>query len=532
MTSKQKIITTGIILLIITLMTYLFFRVGLIEKNHVQSIKKSSEQIFNTIRAFNGRNDGKANRSVELEKTISIINKKTKNLSLLVIGNLDFKIEISSRNNRSIETDLYEKILHEFVNGKIKIPDNSEYLVRYYGSGSREKANEDRFYIFDKIIDKSRVLLAYKYMVDQKTIVKIIVESGLIILFYIIISSLVFIISLKSKNLTLSEDYADLSESLDSFEIDPEKKETLVNKTKETASSSTKNAALDAMNTYIYTLFAKISKMLQPESLALFTRLSDNHFTKSHELKKNSFKVIESRTFETFNLNDDIYRELKKDRIMIMDSGKKSIIPVIHDNSLLGFIQFGRKESLKKDEINDIRKELGAVAGHISEYLVINNIMIDNRTGVFSETYFRLKYNELLQLYRRSDTVFSILLISLFHKRSNPDKNDRLSIIKTLAPAINEVLPAESFTCLYDDYLAILLPGADEAICEDLAEEIKEELKKFRIKMKNGETLRSEPEITFSSTHQDKNNPVDFALRSMENIIFSEENRYMQTSLI
>ncbi len=377
MTSKQKIVTTGTLLSIITLMTYLFFRVDLIEKDSVKLIKISSEKIFNTIRAFDERKGDEANRSNDLEEMVTSINKRIKNLSLLVIAGLDYKIIISGRNNSSLEPHIYEKILYEFTNEKITIPESSEYIIKYYGRESQEKIDEYRFYLFSKIINKSRVFLAYKYMIDHKSLVKIAIESVLIIIFFITISSLLFIISLKSKEMQSAVNDRDLFESSNNFDTDPEKNEPQINKTGENDLNSIKNASLDPMNTYIYKMFMNISKKFYPESLNLFTCLSENHFAKSHELIENSFKIIESRALDTFNLNDDVYRELKKERIMIMDSGRKSIIPVINDNSLLGFIQFIRENALKKDEIIDIRNELETITVHLSEYLMANSFIDD-----------------------------------------------------------------------------------------------------------------------------------------------------------
>lgn len=534
MTSKQKIITSSTLFLIITLMGYLFFRVDLIEKNYVKSIRKSSEKIYNTFRAFEKSKGVRANRLRELEEMVSTINKKIKSLSLLIISGLDYKIDISTKNNKSIETPVYEKIIYEFTNGKITIPEGSEYIVRYYGNESQKKINENRFYLFSKIINKSRIFLVYRYMVDQKSIVKIALESGLIILFFIIFSSLVFIISAKSKEMSITDDDRNLPEIRTTSDIETKKHESLINKTRETVNHSTKNAALDAMNTYIYEMFENISKIFHPSSLSLFTHLSENHFTKSHELKENSFKVIESKTLDTFNLNDDVYRELKKDRIMIMDSGTKSIIPILSGDSLPGFIQFIREDALKKDEITEIRNKLGIVANHLSEYLMISNIMIDRKTGLFSETYFRLKYNEMLQLNKRSNKGFSIILISIFHNSKSTRKSDRLSMIKSLVPAINEIIPVENFSCLYCNYLAILLPGMNKKTCRDLVEKINTVITRFGIKRKEGEIVRSEPLITFSSTEpgDDQNNPAESTLSSMENLIFSEQNKCMDKSIV
>ncbi len=535
MNSKQRIITTGIILSIITIIIFLFFRVEAIEKDYIKSIRKSSEKIINTYKAFEESSDDKLKRSLELEKMVSAINKKIKNLSLIVIAGLDNKIEIAGRNNKSIGTDIYDKIIYEFSRGKISIPINTEYIVRYYGNESLKRINENRFFLFSKILNRSRIFLAYKYVVERKSVIKIVIESGLILLFFIIITSLVYLISQKSRSISfIVDDDTDLYENRSSFDIDPEKKETLFDISRETVSSSIKNNTLNAINTYIYELFIRISKRFSPESLALFTRINNTLFTKSHELRQNSFIAIESRTFDTFNLNDDVYRELEKSRIMIMDSSTKSIIPILNDNSLLGFIQLIRKDGLKKDEINDIKNELGVVAGHLSEYLVVNNIMIDSNTGLFSETYFRIKYNEALQLYRKNNTDFSIIIISIFHNNSIQDKSDQFSIIKTFAPAINERVPVESSLYLFKDYLTIVLPGTDEEKLKLLSGEIRRELSRFRIKLKNGETFKTEPLITFSSTDADTeiDDPVKYATLLMENLITTEKNNSMQTSMI
>jgi ribosomal protein S21 len=69
--------------------------------------------------------------------------------------------------------------------------------------------------------------------------------------------------------------------------------------------------------------------------------------------------------------------------------------------------------------------------------------------------------------------------------------------------------------------------------CDELEEKISSALTRFKIKMKNGEKLISEPLLTSSSTdpENEMNNPVEFALKKMKHLISSEKRR-IQTPII
>jgi GGDEF domain-containing protein len=183
-----------------------------------------------------------------------------------------------------------------------------------------------------------------------------------------------------------------------------------------------------------------------------------------------------------------------------MGGGCRVLVPLKRESSLLGLLILERGTVFSGSEISHIKSRLESITSDISDYLVINTVMINSATGLYSKAYYEVKYNELLRRHNAEGTDFSVLFISFFEETLSLSEEQRTSLFRIVAPTIKEYLNNSDTLCLYNDMIAIILPFTDSGKTGILADELSGTLSRYRIKIDSGHMVTMKPACGYAST--------------------------------
>jgi len=420
MTTKLKIIFTGIILTIVTLFIYFSLRIDILENTYTDSLIKKTEHITNLYKKTNHKNKAR------LTDFFNKINAKFDNIALIGAAHNNFSLKLSSKNNKFIRTNsLYESIINDFNSSNFS-NNKPNFIIRYYSSTDKNRKTQKKFYIFHKKINKDRLLIAFAYKPGIKLIIRIVLEISLIIIFYIILTTSLYLLLLKNGHIKTASEYIPLkAENKKMKPESPDKKivlskeNTTIEQEKKFRDKKNSSAYSDLLNRYVFELFREIYAAEKPLSISLFLKYDENKLSKTYELRGKSFIKIDSLDFEVILINNEIGKELKKSLPLILKNNTELLIPVTHENQLIAAARLLREKPFDGKDVNLLRQTLSEAAEKLNDYIVVNNVMIDKNTGLHSKTSFDMKYNEHLKKAKeKTETVGGV-------KRKKSRRNKR-----------------------------------------------------------------------------------------------------------
>ncbi len=505
MPPKIRIIVSGLIVTVIAIIIYIIFRINIIEKDFIKVLNNRTAHINRIYRNFNEKyTDIKANKN-KLKELFQLINKKYPEIALIAAADMDYTVELISKNNRILKSEkMYKTIVDDFLNRKLSVPSSKEYITRYYNLNGKNNDSQ-KFYIINKIINNNRLFYLFPYKPRKQILIKVTLEVSMIIIAIIIITTVIFIKSSQNSMPTEMQKNKlkgshNLAENIgrDSYNIDL-KGRSIQSSEKKLFPNEIRSAS-DSLNKQVYRLFSDLNSKYFPESISLYLKVTDNLLSKSFEYKGKSFIKIDSSSFDTIDIDNDAGKELLKSTVMILERGSKFIFPIIHENSLLGVISIIRDTGFNGKEIQDIKNDLIGILKQLSEYIVISRVMIDADTGLYSKAYFDLKYNEEIDSAVKNSEDLSIILLKPFKNNSTINMDQYSSIAKLVSSTLSNIIKNDHFVSMYEDFLAIIIPGLKSNYCLELAEKIFNTLCKIKIKIDNDNYTLLDPYIGISST--------------------------------
>ncbi|MFC1670635.1 hypothetical protein ACFL20_09590 [Spirochaetota bacterium] len=377
---KSRIVFIGILAAAITIIIYLFIfpkRIATIERDYVNSIEKISKDISRNYIKLTKKDDKKDPKVTA--RFLKKVNIKYKRIALLAIADKNKAIKLVSKNDKFIPTGkLYDLITDDFVRGKLTIPAYKSYIKNYYNTKTGNEVEQFKFYIFINKIKDKILLIVFPYDADIKIITKILLEVALIILFFIIASTLIYLkirgpgktkiiekeTKKVNKDVIKEEKKEDEIEKLNIEPIDEKMPEVQFEevvyedndnqKNTATASASEKNEN----NLKIQQLFTRISSEYSLDLMAMYLKSTPNILSKSMEYRENAFSNITEPEKDIFDLNNDMGNELKNATSMILNNSKRILIPITYNKIFLGIIKIERTKSMNGPEINAIKSEI------------------------------------------------------------------------------------------------------------------------------------------------------------------------------
>ena len=415
--------------------------------------------------------------------------KKYKNIALILISNDKRNIKLSIKNDKYINSaKLYDLILNDFSLGKFKKQGLKEYNIEHYIiNRNSTPPKQIKFYTFEKNVNDDKILIVYPFIFTKKTVTKIILESTLILLLLIIIFSIIYIKKQKKNKpkTELTQDKRDINKTI-----------IRENKTNEITSTSSQSST-ETLNKFVFNLFKKIHYDYNSKTISLFIKNTSDIFSKSYELKEKSFLRIDSKGFDVMDINTNNGDLLKNGKAI--QNNKEILIPIIFNELLISTIKIERDTEFSEIEIEKLIIDSSTVGEAINEFLILNNIMIDNDTKLFSQTYFKIKYDEIINEYKENKKELSIIYISILNKTKTIDSESISTIIKLTSQTIADNIDKINYIFRIDNNITILLPETSFLESMKFSEKIFSVLTKLKIKISKNNPYKIFPNIGLSS---------------------------------
>ena len=493
MSIKGKVIAVGAVLLAVCMFLYFTVRFKYVERDYVSTLIRTTNSIVREYQAMRTRPArGKRLSADDLSDFLKRTHKKHTNVALLAVTDSGLSIRLSSKNDRYIKSaDLFEAILKDFTQEKFNISRKNPYAVRYYDDTSGGRVEQLKFYIFINRISGYRLLVVYPYTFDKKMLAQTALELALIAVFIVLISAAFYIVMAKKPA---------REERPRSYIIDLNLDNRPAVRRDRAVSRETSNVASDALSGYTHELFKKINKSYNTDSLSLYIFHPSGRLVKTMEYKGKAFLKIDSTSFDTIDVDNEAGRELRNGATMVLDDGRRIVIPLKYRDSFLGTVNIVRQRGLEGREIREIKSSIKGILKNIHDYIAVNDVMTDSDTGLHSKIYFNLKYNECMRSWKYKGKDFSIIVLLLFNKIVQIDLNEKNSVIKLVVPTISDIIKNDGFICRYEEYLAILLNDSNARRAKRNVREIRNSLMKYRIRINAESVVQIVPSIGMSST--------------------------------
>lgn len=377
MTSKRKNIIIAFVVSLILIFIYIPLRSGFLEQQFVRSVSSSADKIIISISSFE---KDKNLPDKDLSKFYTLIKDKHP-IALVAIADKKNKILKAGKNDLYIKSNnSFDSIIDSFVRDEFKLNKKNDFIIRYY--------DQDRFYIFVKQLAGGKMLLVYPFKLGIINIIQFILEITLVVLISIIIMTIIFIY--KNKRLK-DTDTIDIIPVKADFQKEPEINATkgkdqksiwqnIFNKEDriKIVETEKEKVNLDLLSSVVFELFTYISSTYYSDSISLFI-VDENasKLDKIFELKGKAFIKIDDPEFNSISLNHEIIYELKNSSIILLEKGRKVNIPILYRNALLGIIMITKEQEFKGPEINNIKEQLKRIIKPLSEYILLNDMMLN-----------------------------------------------------------------------------------------------------------------------------------------------------------
>ena len=494
MSLRKKIIIIWFIVTLILIMVYSSMRTEMLERENIKTLILASRRIGISLNNFQ---KATALKDKKLSKFFQLLNKTYKQ-GLIAIADRDNRILNVTKNNRYFESnELFETILRDFQNGGFTLEKGKPFLIRYY--------NQVKFYVFVENIYEGKALIMYPYSLEKKAKARLVLELLLLLIITTIIFSSVYLYIQKYGR------------------IDAESRYRIIKAGRRRASSTTitrdvENIASDSLHKSVYDLFNAISATFSADIISLYIIKEDEKLLeKKFELKGKAFLKIDSSDFDVFAIDNEIGEELKNSSIFVMENGKKLTLPLLFRDSLIGAVVVIRDRGFTGHEMNDIKLKLEDIARLLSEYILLNDVVVDRSTGLYSKTYFKLRYEEHKKLFLNKQINFAVILISVFSGNKNLMLDDNNILIREISSRIMESLSTNDILCRSDNLLSILMPDADKLKALSTAEKIRASLNEMEIRVEKSQ-YTVHPFIGYASTEHidDGEDLLDISAKSLE----------------
>lgn len=497
---KTQSVLFSILLLAIFLMLYLFIRPGFYEKEYTGRLSKQCDEISQKIERFESdREFGKKN----YQQFFDAANKAHGPFEYFAL--FDAKKTNVFAFTRDIESELFYSITQDIGSGKIT-PEEKP-LVRFY--------NQKKFYVFVKSIHDGTMGLSYRFEPTRKDIIRLSLEITLLVLMSIFFAAALYLFRYRSGKIPAeAHRVVKVGQSSKTVIPDIEAKRTEI-----TASAS------ERLKSYVFELFSDISSSYAPDSISVYLMNREStQMSKAFEMKGKSFITIDSPDLDVIHVQNDIGKELMRSSVLVLSNGMRLLIPIMYRNTLLGAVNISRGVPFQGLEIKEIRSLFGKLAQFLSEYILYHDVVVDSKTGIYTNFYFNLKYEELLAQVKKGEK-FAVLAMALT-ARTSEGGIALEELTRGIAKKLFEIIGKSSIASLFDTKIQILIPKADRDGAIEIAQKLLSFFTGTAVKTEGGK-ITLEPVIGLASTTMPgcAENPLEAATANLEYALSTGESR-------
>ncbi|HQF08136.1 MAG TPA: hypothetical protein PLM53_07760 [Spirochaetota bacterium] len=494
MSKKAKVIAAGAVFLVVTLFIYCTVRFGFVERDRIGSLVVSTNDIVRDYHEMEKRLTGE-NRVPspdDLSSFLKFTHRKYPQVALMAVTDGALSLRLSSKNDRYIRSpELFEAILKDFTQEKFNITKTNPYAVRYYEEKSGGAPEQLKFYIFLNKIGPYRLLVVYPHAVAGPVITRSALEVALLTLFVTIITAAAYIALTKKM---------DPGTGGAARTIDLDIEGGAASRRGGAPGTETANVASDGLGGYIHELFTAIHRTYGTDAISFYVFHSSGRLVKTMELVGATFLRIDSASFDTIDVANEAGRELRDGATMVLDEGRKIIMPLVYHNTFLGTLNLERRGGFQGGEMGEIRNAIAGVLKNIHDHIMVNDMMTDPETGLNSKLYYKLKYSECVREWKGRGRDFSVLFIGLFRDAVQVGNSEKGGTMKLLSPVIAKIVGNDGYICRHDEFLAVIMPDATSRKAGVLKKQLVNVLSKYRIRTGVDAFVRIEPRVGVAST--------------------------------
>ncbi len=515
---KIKLAFVAAALLVLSLFAYYSLRVRQLEKRHIDSAVKSTAALVTRFTELKSASGDDIRKEDTLKEFCAGAQKKNPSIAVIAVAEKNMTVRIAGKNPSLVPTrDIYDAILEDFARDRIVIGRDLPYLSRYYPGGSGAAASR-RYYVFLNAVDDMRILSVYPHFIDTKIRTRMALEASLICIFSVLFWAAVSLVldrekpdAAPKKDDPKPSGVADAVPSEvpssgtdaypeESIPINLDEIERTVTHGGNRPAREVERSASEGFKEYVVDLFRQLTSLYAPHSVALYVAHSKDFISKAFELKGESFITIDSPGFETMDMNGDIGAELGNASSMLLDGGKKLLIPLIYRDSFLGAVEIVGNGPFTGGDLPRVRALSDTILKNLNDYLVVNDIMIDRESGLQGKTALMLKYHEMAR--HAQAAPFGVLVISLYPGIGGLEPSLQSRLLRTMAPALSDILGERGECFRLDSMIAALLPGHEVSGTAELSRKISETLGKYRIKLDGDTVITLDPRVGWAHSRE------------------------------
>lgn len=500
MTRPGKIIIVAVILSAVALAGYLPWRVQILEEERIKDLANQTVKIQKSYHNFSSR--AGESRFDSMNTFFEGVSKAHPQLAMIAIRDIkDPTRLLASKNSAAVPgTQLYNKLVEEFDSIIQSGTFPAKGLVRYFTDNTGSSV---KFYLFPVPLANDYMLAVFPFTPPYHFFLRIALEALLILLIIIVTATLIYMKRKGTvKDTPLSEKKA-APEPAVSQEEPPitetaDKKETSVTIEEERNREKVPEESEEKLNSHVLDLFKRLYSGYEPESIALYLKNEQGSLAKLYELKGRSFLRIDSERFDTIPHTSHLIEELEQGAMLVLENRSEITMPILHDKSLLAALRITRQSGIHGEEMKNLKQEISDLITPLRDYLLVHNVMIDSATGLYSESYLKMRYHELKNKAGGSSRQLGVMRISLFSE--TPEQKHLTVALKLVAQTLKELLFDDDFLARRGDTLILLTPGTNDTEMQDRAKSLTQTLTRLRIKIPGGEMLYLSPTIKMAGT--------------------------------
>ena len=471
MSDLAKSLSAGLLLLVMLTAGYIFFRVDSIETEFTRGLEKSAKDVVR-LYEISARD---RSRPIDYDAFVDGAVKRNPGLAMIAVADSYLSLKIVKKNDREIKSGhLYDSILKDFTGDGIDYR-MAQPVKRYYNLSDNPKGEQVGLYLFVKKSGGDKILMAFPYSPGRRLVIKIALEALLILILSCLLSAAVYVFLTRRPGALTTISYS-------MIENPPGR---------QTEKSKNDPAGHDGAGEEDPDRVLEIMKRVQAEysldSVSIYLLASPGSMSKRYELSGGSFAKINTGGLDNLSI-ESIGAEMKKSSGVVLDGGRKIIVPLVNGDILFGTMNITRLEPLAFDEISSIRSLLdqeldflyGLFAGDVS--------LVDGETGLFSRDCLLKKLDGIISRGLQDRSPSSLALISFFEPGIFTG-NEKKALLDLLRPLFREAAgDADLFS--HGENVAIIFDGTGRGEAVVTMQKLAKSLSRLRIKLKNERTVR------------------------------------------
>lgn len=367
MHTKAKVIVIGILLFVVSIFLYFTVRFKYIEQDYIANLIAITNDI---VREYYDTEKITAEKkrqitANDLSDYLKYIHRKFKDIALIAITDQSLSVRLSSKNDSFIRSaDLFEEILKDFTQDRFNISKNKPYVIRYYDEKTGMGVIQHKFYIFLSKIGQYRLLTVYPYHFGKKILIRTSLELSLIALMFIIITASVYIALAKRSAPSVEPGHE---------AVEPEPEVGPPQEEGGAVSVETPQSVPGSLSGPIYKLFSAMHRSVAADSISLYICRSSGMLVKSMELKGGTFFKDDSISSDAIDINNEAGIELRKSSTLVLNDGRKIMLPLIYNNIFLGTVNIISQSPITGNEIRRIGSEIRDILKHVYDFIFSAN---------------------------------------------------------------------------------------------------------------------------------------------------------------